>query len=87
MAHLSTSDSSGKSPPEPFSLGGKVAFGMGDMGAGLTANLIAFSFLIFLTSAAGMRPGVAGLVLAVGKVWDAVNDPIVGYLSDRTETR
>ena len=34
-----------------------------------------------------MRPGVAGLVLAVGKVWDAVNDPIVGYLSDRTETR
>jgi GPH family glycoside/pentoside/hexuronide:cation symporter len=66
---------------------GKLAFGAGDMGAGMTSNLIAFSFLIFLTCGAGLRPGAAGLVLAVGKVWDAVNDPIVGYLSDRTQTR
>jgi GPH family glycoside/pentoside/hexuronide:cation symporter len=87
MTYFSPSDSSGRKPAKPFSLGGKIAFGVGDMGAGLTANLIAFSFLIFLTNAAGLRPGVAGLVLAVGKVWDAVNDPIVGYLSDRTETR
>lgn len=75
------------SSPRPFSLWGKLAFGAGDMGAGMTSNLIAFSFLIFLTSAAGLRPGAAGLVLAVGKVWDAVNDPIVGYLSDSTRSR
>lgn len=75
-------------PPAPrLTLPVKLAFGAGDMGAGLTSNLIAFSFLIFLTSAAGISPGAAGLVLAVGKVWDAVNDPIVGYLSDRTQSR
>jgi len=87
MAHTSPSDPSNPENHRPFSLSGKLAFGAGDMGAGMTSNLIAFSFLIFLTCGAGLRPGAAGLVLAVGKVWDAVNDPIVGYLSDRTRTR
>ncbi|MEM9264058.1 MAG: MFS transporter [Cyanobacteria bacterium P01_F01_bin.13] len=65
----------------------KLAYGAGDMGAGLTSNLLAFSFLIFLTNVAGLDPLVAGTVLLIGKIWDAVNDPIVGMLSDRTRTR
>ena len=87
MASSSSPGPGGQSTIKPFSLGGKVAFGMGDMGAGLTANLIAFSFLIFLTNAAGLSPIAAGTVLLIGKIWDAVNDPLVGFLSDRTETR
>ena len=65
----------------------KLAYGAGDMGAGMTSNLIAFSFLIFLTEVAGINPLAAGTVLLIGKVWDAVNDPLVGVLSDRTQTR
>ena len=65
----------------------KLAYGAGDMGAGLTSNLLAFSFLIFLTNVAGLDPLRAGTVLLIGKIWDAVNDPIVGILSDRTRTR
>lgn len=57
------------------------------MGAGMTATLVAFSFLIFLTNVAHLRPALAGTVLLVGKVWDALNDPIVGVLSDRTRSR
>lgn len=57
------------------------------MGAGLTSNLLAFSFLIFLTNVAGLEPLTAGTVLLIGKIWDAVNDPAVGILSDRTRTR
>lgn len=72
---------------DQLSLKTKLAFGAGDMGAGMTSNLIAFSFLIFLTEVAGMPPLAAGTVLLIGKVWDAVNDPIVGYLSDRTQSR
>lgn len=68
-------------------LAAKLAYGAGDMGAGMTANLIAFSFLIFLTNAAGLSPLAAGTVLLIGKIWDAVNDPFVGVLSDRTRTR
>jgi len=53
----------------------------------MTSNLIAFSFLIFLTEVAGLTPLAAGTVLLIGKIWDAVNDPIVGLLSDRTRSR
>ncbi|HEY9881418.1 MAG TPA: MFS transporter [Leptolyngbyaceae cyanobacterium] len=72
---------------EKLTLATKLAFGAGDMGSGITSNLIAFSFLIFLTNAAGLNPLAAGTVLLIGKVWDAVNDPFVGYLSDRTNSR
>ena len=74
-------------PSVKLGLATKFAYGAGDMGAGMTANLIAFSFLIFLTNAAGLSPIAAGTVLLIGKIWDAVNDPIVGVLSDRTRTR
>ncbi len=73
--------------PDKFSLLGKLAFGAGDIGPGMTANLLAFSFLIFLTTAAGLSPVAAGSVLAIGRIWDAVNDPFIGYLSDKTRTR
>ncbi|MEO0540504.1 MAG: MFS transporter [Cyanobacteria bacterium P01_A01_bin.105] len=65
----------------------KLAYGAGDLGAGLTANLLAFSYLIFLTNVAGLRPVTAGTVLLIGKIWDGVNDPLVGMLSDRTRSR
>jgi len=78
-------------PPAPdrrsFSLAAKLAFGAGDFGPGMTANLLAFSFLIFLTTTAGLSPAAAGSVLAIGRVWDAVNDPLIGYLSDRSQSR
>ncbi|MEM7062011.1 MAG: MFS transporter [Cyanobacteria bacterium P01_B01_bin.77] len=81
-------ETSGKlqSPPK-LTWPTKLAYGAGDMGAGLTSNLLAFSFLIFLTNVAGLEPLTAGTVLLIGKIWDAVNDPAVGILSDRTRTR
>lgn len=78
---------SGPPAPRPFSLAGKLAFGAGDIGPGMTANLLAFSFLIFLTTTAGLSPVAAGSVLAIGRVWDAINDPLIGYLSDNTRSR
>ncbi len=70
-----------------LSLSTKLAFGAGDSGAGITATLLVFSFFIFLTSVAGLRPGLAGSVLMVGKIADAINDPVIGILSDRTRSR
>lgn len=75
-------------PPDSgkLSLGTKLAFGAGDMGPGMTANLVVFSFLVFLTNVAGLNPALAGTVLMIGKIWDAVNDPMIGLLSDRTQS-
>lgn len=70
-----------------LSLKTKLAYGAGDMGAGMTATLLVFSLLIFLTNVAGLNPGLAGTVLLIGKISDAINDPIIGVLSDRTKSR
>lgn len=72
---------------EKLSLGTKLAYGAGDLGPAITANVAGFFLLYFFTNVAGLNAGMAGLVLLIGKVWDAINDPIVGVLSDRTHTR
>lgn len=90
MSNISPSDPSlppGVPNSQKLSLSTKLAYGAGDMGAGITATLLAFSLLIFLTNVAGLDPALAGRVLLIGKIWDAINDPLVGVLSDRTRSR
>ena len=70
-----------------LSLSTKLAYGAGDLGPAITANILSVFLLIFFTSVAGLDPGIAGSILLIGKVWDAVNDPIVGMMSDRTRSR
>ncbi len=72
---------------EPLNFPTKLAYGAGDLGPAITANLLAFFLLYFLTSVAGLNAALAGSVLMIGKVWDAINDPLVGVLSDRTQSR
>jgi glycoside/pentoside/hexuronide:cation symporter, GPH family len=72
---------------EKLSLSTKLAYGAGDMGSGITVTILTFSLMVFFTNVAGLDPKQAGSILAIGKVWDAINDPIVGVLSDRTRSR
>lgn len=81
-------ESTGKSQSPPkLTLSTKLAYGAGDMGAGLTSNLLIVSFSFFLIKVVGLDPWLAGCALIIGKIWDLVNDPLVGMLSDRTKTR
>ena len=74
-------------PPEKLSFSTKLAYGSGDFGPAVTANILVFYLLFFLTDVAGLSAGLAGSVLMIGKIFDAINDPFVGILSDRTRTR
>ena len=65
----------------------KLAFGSGDMGPAITMNVLVFFMLYFFTNVAGLPAGLAGSILAIGKISDAINDPIAGILSDRTRSR
>ncbi|MBI9106187.1 MAG: MFS transporter [Spirochaetales bacterium] len=65
----------------------KLGFGIGDLGGNLFFTMTGFYLLFFLTDIAGLSPALAGTVLMIGKIWDAVTDPATGYLSDRTRTR
>lgn len=61
------------------------SYGLGDVGTGMGAALIGFYLLRFYV-AAGLPPWLAGLAFGVGRLWDAINDPIVGWLSDKTSS-
>ena len=65
----------------------KLAFGAGDMGPAIATQINGFFLLNFLINVAGLNPGAAGTLLLVVKVWDAVNDPLVGWLTDKTLSR
>ena len=73
--------------PEKLYFTTKLAYGAGDLGPAITANILVFFLLPFFTNVAGLSPGLAGSILMIGKVSDAINDPIVGVLSDRTRTK
>ncbi len=68
-------------------LGTKLAYGTGDLGPAMVSMIKGFFLLNFLINVAGLSPARAGSVLLLSKIWDAVNDPIVGTLTDRTRTR
>ena len=64
-----------------------LAYGLGDAGTGLAATQLGFYLFPFFTCDAGLPAFIAGSLLTVIKVWDALNDPLIGWLSDHTESR
>lgn len=62
----------------------KLAYGAGDLGAAIATAINGFFLLNFLINVAGLRPGTAGNIFLIAKIWDAVNDPIIGWLTDHT---
>ena len=65
----------------------KLLFSTGDLSTSIPLAILMFFQLFFLTDVAGLRPDLAGWAVAIGKIWDSVNDPLFGLISDRLRTR
>ena len=65
----------------------KLLFSMGDLSTSIPLAILMFFQLYFLTDVAGLRPDYAGWAIGASRLWDAVNDPLFGLLSDRIRTR
>lgn len=65
----------------------KAGFGIGDLGGNLFFTAMGSYSLIFLTDIVGIPAALAGVALWIGKIWDAVVDPFIGFYSDRTQSR
>ena len=72
---------------QKLSLREKVAYGIGDIGGCLFFTFMGLWVLHYFTDVVGMNTALAGFVIAAGKIWDALMDPLIGYLSDRTRSR
>lgn len=65
----------------------KWIYGSGDLGFSLTNTILSVYFALFLTDVVGVKPSIAAIAIFIGSTWDYVNDPFIGYISDRTHSR
>ncbi len=65
----------------------KLLFSTGDLSTSIPLAILMFFQLYFMTDVAGLRPDYAGWAVGIGKLWDAINDPLIGLISDRIRTR
>ncbi|MDR2211827.1 MAG: MFS transporter [Spirochaetaceae bacterium] len=67
-----------------LTVGQKLGFGIFDLGGNMLFTLMGFWCLHYLTDVAGLGASLAGIAVMIGKGWDAVTDPVMGFISDRT---
>jgi len=80
-------DSSAKAPHQRLSFLENFGFGLGDTASNFFFQTFNIFLLYYYTDVFGIEAGVAGTMFLVTRLWDAVNDPIMGIITDRTKTR
>ncbi len=64
-----------------------LAFGAPAIGAGYMYLILSLYVMKFSTDVLLIAPAVMGAIFSLSRIWDAISDPLVGYLSDRTTFR
>ena len=72
---------------ERLQLREKIAYSFGDMASSMFWKLFSLFALFFYTDVVGLNAALVGTLLLVTRVWDSVNDPIMGAICDRTQSR
>lgn len=65
----------------------RFIFAAADMYGGGGQTIISVIYLVFLIQVINLSPGLAGTLMMLSKGWDAINDPLMGMISDRTKTK
>lgn len=72
---------------ERLSMKEKLGYASGDLACNLVYQAISMFLLIFYVDVFGIKPSHAAILFLVARVWDAINDPIMGMIVDKTRTR
>lgn len=65
----------------------KLAYGFGDVGCNFSWMFVGNFLMIFYTDVCGISMATVSTLMLVSRFWDAINDPLIGSLSDRTKSR
>jgi len=68
-------------------IGQKMAFGAGHLINNLIPGILGVFVLFLKTTAFGMDPLLAGFIVGVPRLFDAITDPVMGYVSDNTSSQ
>jgi Na+/melibiose symporter-like transporter len=72
---------------QKLSIREKIGYGLGDASANLIFQVMIILQINFYTDSFGITATAAGTLLFVARFWDAIFDPIMGLIADRTNTR
>lgn len=72
---------------EKLSLKEKIGFSLGDCASNLFFQTFILFLLIFYTDVFGLPAAAVGTMFLITRIWDAFFDPVIGIISDRTQTR
>ena len=67
----------------PFGMKDKIGYAFGDMGCNFSFQLVSSYMYLFYTQCIGLSAGDWAWIIVVSKVWDAINDVLIGNLVDR----
>ena len=70
-----------------YGLLSRLAYGIGEIYGGGCFVIINAFLIVFLTDAMGMNAALAGTIPMIGKIWDAITDPIMGNITERTRSK
>lgn len=62
-------------------------YGMGNFASQLSWTMVSTYLSLFYTDVFGLAPGAVAILMLVAKVWDGINDPMMGTIMERTHTR
>ena len=65
----------------------KLAYGLGDAGCNMSWTLVGTILMYFYTDVVGISMYAVSALFLISRLWDAINDPMVGALTDRTRTK
>jgi len=65
----------------------KIGYGLGDTASHFVWDMVGFWLLFFYTDVYGISAAAAGTIMLVARFWDMAIDPVIGIVSDRTNTR
>lgn len=65
----------------------KIGYGFGDMSSSMFWKLFSYFLPFFYSNVFGLSLADAGMLMLITRLWDAVSDPMMGILADRTKTR
>lgn len=72
---------------EPIKLKEKIGYSFGDFASSMFWKLFTMFLTIFYTDVIELTPASVGTMLLLTRIWDSINDPMMGVISDRTHTK